>query len=84
MKIAEEEIKRTSEEAVKEALIEADGELAYEMEKSHQLEIRNNELEISKQELRNEVTRLKKIMACSAGGIVVTTILFSLCYSFIK
>ena len=44
MEIAEEEIERTSQEAVKAVLEDVGGELAYEKERADQLEIRNAEL----------------------------------------
>lgn len=46
MEIAEEEIEKTSQEAVKAVLEDVGGELAYEKERADQLEIRNAELGI--------------------------------------
>ena len=93
MKIAEEEIRRTSEEAVKEVLIEVGGQLAYEKEKARQLEIYKNELELYNKELQVEIQELQSInknrfmvgaLLGGTVGIVITSIVFALCSTFIK
>ena len=51
MKIAEEEIERTAQEAVKAALLEVGGELAFEKERADQLEKQKLTLEIENKKL---------------------------------
>ena len=46
MQIAEEEIERTAQEAVKAALLETGGELAFEKERADQLEKQKLALEL--------------------------------------
>ena len=58
MEIAEEEIERTSQEAVKAALFEVGGELAFEKERADQLEKAKLNLELENQKLRK--ANLKK------------------------
>lgn len=93
MKIAEEEIKRTSEEAVKEALLDVGGELAYESEKAKQFEEKNTELELFNKELQADVEELKQknknkfmfgALVGGIGGVLVTSLVFSLVNNFIK
>ena len=93
MKIAEEEIKRTSEEAVKEALLDVGGELAYESEKAKQFEEMNTELELFNKELQADVEELKQknknkfmfgALFGGIGGVLVTSLVFSLFNNFIK
>lgn len=59
MEIAEEEIERTSQEAVKAVLEDVGGELAYEKERADQLEIRNAELGIRNDELEKALEKKK-------------------------
>ena len=93
IEIAQEEIKRTSEEAVKAALIDISGELAYETEKARLLEIKNNKLELYNKELQMDIEKIKeknknKLVICavlsSAGGVVLSSVLFSILSSLKK
>ena len=59
MEIAEEEIERTSQEAVKAVLEDVGGELAYEKERADQLEQRNVELEVINDVLKTELDKKK-------------------------
>ena len=63
MEIAEEEIERTSQEAVKAVLEDVGGELAYEKERADQLEIRNAELGIRNDELEKALEKVDKKLA---------------------
>lgn len=93
MKIAEEEIKRTSEEAVKAALLETGSELAYEKEKAILFQKQNKELELYNIGLQKEVEELKRknrnslftgALLGGTGGVIITSIVYFLCSSFIK
>ena len=93
MKIAEEEIRRTSEEAVKEALLEVGGELAYEKGRARLFEDKSNELELYNKSLQYEIEEIKEknrkrfiagAIAGGTGGIIITSLVFTLCSSFIK
>ena len=55
LQIAEEEIERTAQEAVKAALLEVGGELAYEKERADQLEAAKLNLEIENKKLKEEL-----------------------------
>lgn len=70
MEIAEEEIERTSQEAVKAALVDAGGELAYEKERADLLEEKNLELslEIQKMEAEKIKQRNRFFYGAAAGG----------------
>lgn len=83
MEIAEEEIERTSEEAVKAALLEVGGELAYEKERANLLEEKNLELSLEIQKLEAEKAKFKKrfLYGTAAGGalgVVAASFLLSL------
>ena len=52
MEIAEEEIERTAQEAVKAALLEVGGEVAFEKERADQLEKAKTALEIENKNLK--------------------------------
>ena len=54
MEIAEEEIERTAQEAVKAALVEVGGELAYEKERADELEKQKLSLEAENKRLKEE------------------------------
>ena len=60
MEIAEEEIERTAQEAVKAALLEVGGELAFEKERADQLEKQKLALEIENKKLK-EAAEKKRI-----------------------
>ena len=89
MEIAEEEIERTSQEAVKAVLEDVGGELAYEKERADQLEIRNAELEIRNDELEKALEKKKDsfwygTLIGGTGGAIVTSIVFALLRGFCK
>lgn len=89
MEIAEEEIERTSQEAVKAVLEEVGGELAYEKERADQLEIRNAELGIRNDELEKALEKKKDsfwygTLIGGTGGAIVTSIIFALLRGFCK
>ena len=53
MEIAEEEIERTAQEAVKAALLEVGGELAFEKERADQLEAAKINLELENKKIKS-------------------------------
>ena len=83
MEIAEEEIERTAQEAVKAALLEVGGELAYEQERACQLEKAKLGLELENQKLKKELSKKNKQFFYGAliggtGGVLVTSLMFVL------
>ena len=83
MEIAEEEIERTAQEAVKAALLEVGGELAYEKERADQLEAVKFNLEIENKKLKAEVQKKQNqffygALIGGASGVVVTSLVFGL------
>lgn len=89
MEIAEEEIERTSQEAVKAVLEDVGGELAYEKERADQLEIRNAELGIRNDELEKTLEKKKDsfwygTLIGGTGSAIVTSIVFALLRGFCK
>ena len=83
MEIAEEEIERTAQEAVKAAMLEVGGELAYEKERADQLEKAKEALELENKKLKEEVQKKQNqffygALIGGAGGVVVTSLVFSL------
>ena len=83
MEIAEEEIERTAQEAVKAALLEVGGELAFEKERADQMEKAKLALEIEHKKL-NEAAEKKKnqffygALIGGTGGVIVTSLVFGL------
>jgi len=57
MEIAEEEFERTAQEAVKAALLEVGGEVAFEKERADQMEKAKTALEIENKKLKEEVQK---------------------------
>ena len=57
MEIAEEEYDRTAQEAVKTALLEVGGELAFEKERADQMEAAKINLELENQNLKKELSK---------------------------
>ena len=89
MEIAEEEIERTAQEAVKAALLEVGGEVAFEKERADQLEKAKTALEIENKKLKAEVQKKQNQFFYGAliggtGGVVVTSIVFSLIMGICK
>ena len=83
MEIAEDEIERTAQEAVKAALIEVGGELAYEKERADELEKQKLSLEAENKRLKEEAQKKKDQFFYGAliggtGGVIVTSLVFCL------
>ena len=83
LQIAEEEIERTAQEAVKAALLEVGGELAFEKERAAQLESAKFNLEIENKKLKAEVQKKQNqffygALIGGAGGVVITSLVFGL------
>ena len=89
MEIAEEEIERTAQEAVKAALLEVGGELAFEKERADQLEAAKINLEIENKKLKAEVQKKNNqffygaLIGCT-GGVIVTSLVFGLVMGLCK
>ena len=89
MKIAEEEIERTAQEAVKAALLEVGGELAFEKERADQMEAAKLNLELENQKLKKELSKKNNQFFYGAliggtGGVIVTSLVFGLVMGFCK
>ena len=83
MEIAEEEIERTAQEAVKAALLEVGGELAFEKERADQQEAAKLALEAENKKLKAEVQKKNNQFFYGAliggtGGVIVTSLVFGL------
>jgi len=83
MQIAEEEIERTAQEAVKAALLETGGELAFEKERADQLEKQKLALELENKKLKEAAEKKKNQFFYGAliggtGGVIITSLVFSL------
>lgn len=83
MEIAEEEIERTAQEAVKAALVEVGGELAYEKERADELEKQKLSLEAENKKLKEKAQKKKDQFFYGAliggtGGVIVTSLVFGL------
>jgi len=89
MQIAEEEIERTAQEAVKAALLETGGELAFERERADQMEAAKLALEAENKKLKAEAQKKQNqffygALIGGAGGVVVTSLVFGLIGGFVK
>ena len=89
MEIAEEEIERTAQEAVKAALLEVGGEVAFEKERADQLEAAKLALEAENKKLKEEVQKKQNQFFYGAliggtGGVVVTSLVLSLVMGMCK
>ena len=89
MEIAEEEIERTAQEAVKAALLEVGGEVAFEKERADQLEKQKLALEIENKKLKEEVQKKNNQFFYGAliggtGGVIVTSLMFGLIMGICK
>ena len=89
MEIAEEEIERTAQEAVKAALLEVGGELAFEKERADQLEAAKVNLEMENKKLKAEVQKKNNQFFYGAliggtGGVIVTSLVFGLIMGICK
>ena len=83
MEIAEEEIERTAQEAVKAALLEVGGELAYEKERAEELERQKLALEIENKKLKEECQKKDKnflygVLVGGTGGVVLISVVMGL------
>ena len=83
MEIAEEEIERTAQEAVKAAMLEVGGELAYEKERADQLEKAKEALELENRKLKEEAQKKQNQFFYGAliggtGGVIITSLVFGL------
>ena len=83
MEIAEEEIERTAQEAVKAALLEVGGELAYEKERAEELERQKLSLEIENKKLKEECQKKDKnflygVLIGGTGGVVLISVVMGL------
>ena len=89
MEIAEEEIERTSQEAVKAALLEVGGELAFEKERADELEKQKLALEAENKRLKEEAQKKQNQFFYGAliggtGGVVLTSLVFGIIGGLIK
>ena len=89
MEIAEEEIERTAQEAVKAAILETGGELAFEKERADQMEAAKLALEAENKKLKAEVQKKQNQFFYGAliggtSGVVITSLVFSLVSSLCK
>ena len=89
MQIAEEEIERTAQEAVKAALLETGGELAFEKERADQLEKQKLALEAENKRLKEEAQKKQNHFFYGAliggtGGVVITSLVFGIIGGLIK
>ena len=89
MEIAEEEIERTAQEAVKAALLETGGELAFEKERADQLEKQKLALEMENKRLKEAAEKKKNQFFYGAliggtGGVVITSLVFGIIGGLIK
>ena len=83
MEIAEEEIERTAQEAVKAAILETGGELAFEKERADQMEKQKLALEIENKKLKEAAEKKKNQFFYGAliggtGGVVITSLIFGI------
>ena len=89
MEIAEEEIERTAQEAVKAAILETGGELAYEKARADQMEAVKLVLEAENKTLKAQVQKKQNqffygALIGGAGGVIVTSLVFNLIMGFYK
>ena len=89
MEVAEEEIESTAQEAVKAALVEVGGELAFEKERADQMEAAKLALENENKKLKAEVQKKNNQFFYGAliggtGGMVVTSLVFGLIMGVMK
>ena len=89
MEIAEEEIERTAQEAVKATLLEIGGELAFEKERADQMEQAKLALEIENKKLKEAAEKKKNQFFYGAliggtGGVIVTSLVYGLVMGICK
>ncbi len=83
MEIAEEEIERTAQEAVKAALLEVGGELAFEKERADQMEKQKIALEIENKKLKEMYQKKNNqffygALAGGTGAVIITSVVYGL------
>ncbi len=83
MKIAEEVIERTAQDAVKAALLEVGGELAFEKERADENEKQKLALEAENKRLKEQVLKKQNQFFYGAliggtGSVVITSVVFAL------
>ena len=89
MQIAEEEIERTAQEAVKAVLLKTGGELAFEKERADQFEKQKLALELENRKLKEAAEKKKNQFFYGAliggtGGVVITSLVFGIIGGLIK
>lgn len=89
MEIAEEEIERTAQEAVKAAILEVGGELAFEKERADQMEAAKLALEAENKKLKEAAQKKQNQFFYGAliggtGGVIVTSLVFGLIMGICK
>ena len=83
MEIAEEEIERTAQEAVKAAILEVGGELAFEKERADQLEAAKLALEAENKKLKEAVQKKQNqffygALIGGSGAVIITSLVYGL------
>ena len=89
MEITEEEIERTAQEAVKAAILEVGGELAFEKERADQMEAAKLALEAENKKLKEAAQKKQNQFFYGAliggtGGVIVTSLVFGLVMGLCK
>ena len=89
MEIAEEEIERTAQEAVKAAILEVGGELAFEKERADQMEAAKLALEAENKKLKEAAQKKQNQLFYGAliggtGGVIVKSLVFGLVMGLCK
>ncbi len=83
MEIAEEEIERTAQEAVKAAILEVGGELAFEKERADQLEAAKLALEAENKKLKEAAQKKQNqffygALIGGSGAVIITSLVYGL------
>ena len=83
MEIAEEEIERTAQEAVKAALLEVGGELAFEKERADQMEAAKLALEAENKKLKEAAQKKQNqffygALIGGSGAVIITSLVYGL------
>ena len=83
MEIAEEEIERTAQEAVKAAILEVGGELAFEKERADQMEAAKLALEAENKKLKEAAQKKQNqffygALIGGSGAVIITSLVYGL------
>ena len=83
MEIAEEEIERTAQEAVKAAILEVVGELAFEKERADQMEAAKLALEAENKKLKEAAQKKQNqffygALIGGSGAVIITSLVYGL------